>query len=77
MTIAAKSGNRIEVAHNVILDRRLALFHECQGWLAVADLHFGYELSQRAAMGRGHGMATRSPKPHLALFATAYSAVGL
>jgi metallophosphoesterase superfamily enzyme len=25
------------------------LFHQTQGWLAVADLHFGYELSQRAA----------------------------
>jgi metallophosphoesterase superfamily enzyme len=25
------------------------LFHERQRWLAVADLHFGYELSQRVA----------------------------
>jgi len=37
------------VANEVILDGRLALFHEKQRWLAVADLHFGYELSQRAA----------------------------
>jgi metallophosphoesterase superfamily enzyme len=27
----------------------LALFHQTERWLAVADLHFGYELSQRAA----------------------------
>jgi metallophosphoesterase superfamily enzyme len=33
----------------VVLDGRLALFHKRQRWLAVADLHFGYELSQRAA----------------------------
>jgi len=37
------------VAEKVILDGRLALFHQTQRWLAVADLHFGYELSQRAA----------------------------
>lgn len=33
----------------MILDGRLALFHRTERWLAVADLHFGYELSQRAA----------------------------
>src|SRR5215211_3286548 len=37
------------VADEVVLDGRLALFHRAQRWLAVADLHFGYELSQRAA----------------------------
>ena len=37
------------VADEIILDGRLALFHQAQRWLAVADLHFGYELSQRAA----------------------------
>jgi len=37
------------VAEDVILDGRLALFHKRQRWLAVADLHFGYELSQRVA----------------------------
>ena len=37
------------IAPNVRLDGRLALFHETERWLAVADLHFGYELSQRAA----------------------------
>lgn len=40
---------RVFVAEDVILDARLALFHQRQRWLAVADLHFGYELSQRAA----------------------------
>src|SRR5436190_19840918 len=37
------------IAPNILLDGRLALFHETARWLAVADLHFGYELSQRAA----------------------------
>lgn len=37
------------IAREVVLDGRLALFHRRQRWLAVADLHFGYELSQRAA----------------------------
>ncbi|MEO8438660.1 MAG: metallophosphoesterase [Spartobacteria bacterium] len=39
----------VTIAPNVWLDGRLALFHETEHWLAVADLHFGYELSQRAA----------------------------
>jgi DNA ligase-associated metallophosphoesterase len=37
------------IAENVLLDSRLALFHEAEKWLAVADLHFGFELSQRVA----------------------------
>jgi DNA ligase-associated metallophosphoesterase len=41
--------HQASVAKNVLLDGRLALFHERERWLAVADLHFGYELSQRAA----------------------------
>ncbi|HEY4283059.1 MAG TPA: metallophosphoesterase [Chthoniobacterales bacterium] len=45
----SKNGARIEVADQVVLDGRLALFHQQQRWLAVADLHFGFELSQRAA----------------------------
>jgi uncharacterized protein len=45
----ATATGRIAVAPNVLLDGRLALFHETERWLAVADLHFGYELSQRAA----------------------------
>lgn len=44
----ALSPGRVFVSENVLLDGRLALFHERERWLAVADLHFGYELSQRA-----------------------------
>ncbi len=43
------SAGVVAIAPNVLLDGRLALFHATEGWLAVADLHFGYELSQRAA----------------------------
>jgi DNA ligase-associated metallophosphoesterase len=39
------------VAPDILLDGRLALFHQRERWLAVADLHFGYEISQRAAGG--------------------------
>jgi uncharacterized protein len=42
-------SSRVSVADNVLLDGRLALFHEREKWLAIADLHFGYELSRRAA----------------------------
>ncbi len=41
--------NQAFVADDVVLDGRLALFHQRENWLAVADLHFGYEVSQRAA----------------------------
>jgi DNA ligase-associated metallophosphoesterase len=43
------SASQVRVAPNVVLDGRLALFHRRERWLAIADLHFGYELSQRAA----------------------------
>src|SRR5213592_5222532 len=42
-------ANQALVADEILLDGRLALFHRTERWLAVADLHFGYELSQRAA----------------------------
>src|SRR5881394_2616921 len=42
-------ANQALVANEILLDGRLALFHRTERWLAVADLHFGYELSQRAA----------------------------
>src|SRR4051812_40455185 len=41
--------NQALVADDILLDGRLALFHKSERWLAVADLHFGYEMSQRAA----------------------------
>jgi putative SbcD/Mre11-related phosphoesterase len=47
--MSAPTAAHISVADNVLLDGRLALFHQVERWLAVADLHFGYELSQRAA----------------------------
>ena len=40
---------RVLVDADTLLDARLALFHRMERWLAVADVHFGYELSQRAA----------------------------
>lgn len=36
-----------EVAPGVFLDGRLALHHPEERWLAVSDLHFGYEMSRR------------------------------
>jgi DNA ligase-associated metallophosphoesterase len=47
--MAPLRSNQALVAAEIILDGRLALFHQTERWLAVADLHFGYELSQRAA----------------------------
>lgn len=38
-----------EVAPGIVLDGRLALYNREDRWLALADLHFGNELSQRAA----------------------------
>ena len=40
---------RVLVDADTLLDARLAIFHRVERWLAVADVHFGYELSQRAA----------------------------
>ena len=42
-------ANQALITADILLDGRLALFHQIERWLAVADLHFGYELSQRAA----------------------------
>jgi uncharacterized protein len=43
------SQSQALIAESVLLDSRLALFHKQEKWLAIADLHFGFELSQRAA----------------------------
>lgn len=40
-----------KVHPHVLLDSRLALWHETQRWLACSDLHFGHELKQRALGG--------------------------
>ena len=45
----ALGPTRVLVADDTMLDARLALYHRVERWLAVADVHFGYELSQRAA----------------------------
>ena len=45
----ALGPTRVLVEPDTILDARLALFHRDERWLAVADVHFGYELSQRAS----------------------------
>jgi DNA ligase-associated metallophosphoesterase len=49
LPMSSLRANQALVADEIILDGRLALFHGTERWLAVADLHFGYELSQRAA----------------------------
>ena len=46
---AGTGPGRALVDAETLLDARLALYHRRERWLAVADLHFGYELSQRAA----------------------------
>ena len=45
----APSATRVLVEADVLLDARLAIYHRTERWLAVADVHFGYEISQRAA----------------------------
>ncbi len=47
--LSPPATDRALVAPDVLLDSRLALFHRVERWLAVADLHYGYELSLRAA----------------------------
>ncbi len=37
----------LRVGNGALLDARLALYHHGEQWLAVADLHFGLELSAR------------------------------
>ena len=39
------------MGNGCLLDSRRALFHEAQNWLALADIHFGYELNR----ARNHG----------------------
>ena len=44
-------GAQAEVVPGIFLDSRLAIFHGEEKWLALSDLHFGYELSRRAEGG--------------------------
>ena len=47
--IPSLGPTRVLLDADTILDARLAIFHRVERWLAVADVHFGYEISQRAA----------------------------
>lgn len=49
--VPAFEAARAEVASGVFLDGRLALHHTDQNWLAISDLHFGYEVSRRREGG--------------------------
>lgn len=40
-------GDPVHLGDDLVLDGRLALFHEKDRWLAVADLHFGFEAGRR------------------------------
>ncbi len=39
-----------QIENDILLDSRRAVIHTMQGWLAVADIHFGYEI-HRAKQG--------------------------
>ncbi len=47
-----------QIDHDVLLDSRRAIIHTTQGWLAVADIHFGYEVhrAKQGALLPGFGM---------------------
>ncbi len=47
----AGKADLAEVAPGVWLDSRRALVHREAGWLAAADVHFGYEVTRRAEGG--------------------------
>jgi len=49
--VPAGPVGRTEVARDVVLDGRLGLYHRRDEWLAVSDLHFGYEVSRRMTGG--------------------------
>ena len=44
---AMKGAASAEIGGGLVLDGRLALVAPAAGWLAVADLHFGYEANRR------------------------------
>lgn len=70
---------QVEVVPGIWLDSRLALINPQEGWLAVSDLHYGYELSLQKTgflfpdYGRA-GMETRlesllaDHQPHMLIF---------
>ena len=53
------------VGQGAVLDHRRALYHPFENWLAVADLHFGYELSANAAGALYPGWGMEEVERHL------------
>jgi len=51
MIEAGEKSTAVPVGDGVQLDGRLAIHHDAGGWLALSDLHFGYEVSRRAGGG--------------------------
>lgn len=58
-----------EIAPGIVLDSRRALVHRTQGWMAVADLHYGYERHRRrqGALLPDWGMAATAEALHALL----------
>ena len=54
------TAGAVPVGDGVLLDGRLAIWHEVGKWLALSDVHYGYEVSRRAGGGLWPmwGMAT-------------------
>lgn len=54
------TAGAVPVGEGVVLDGRLAIWHEAGKWLALSDVHYGYEMSRRAGGGLWPmwGMAT-------------------
>jgi metallophosphoesterase superfamily enzyme len=51
MAVAVSDWVSVPVSPGVVLDSRLALIHREQGWLAVADVHYGFSEAMRASGG--------------------------
>lgn len=64
--VSSKTPACAEIAPGVVLDSRRALVHRTQGWMAVADLHYGYERHRRrqGALLPDWGMAATAETLH-------------
>ena len=51
MPVSGRQAGTAEVHPGVLLDGRLCLFHQQERWLALSDLHFGYEITRRLQGG--------------------------
>jgi uncharacterized protein len=58
VTAATPPAITAEIAPGILLDSRRALVHQNLGWMAVADLHYGYEVhrSRQGALLPNWGM---------------------